>query len=216
MVMIAGQRPSSKPRRIEPATVDNTANNVANRNNQTANRNNQSANPPTTANQPKRSIQIFSSPDVARSSTQGEVQTRPIEVICGPAGEASVRCEGTLSEVGYIPLGIDLVFVFTGGRAADSKSACQRASRKLNIQTTCHLSRGEQVVSGDAPCAGDQGSTTAPKDPPPSGFPKDPPPSGFPKDSPSSSNLSRRSSPRHHIRAVQGASWFPRTCSWPT
>ena len=207
MVMIAGQRPSSKPRRIEPATVDNTANNVANRNNQTANRNNQSANPPTTANQPKRSIQIFSSPDVARSSTQGEVQTRPIEVICGPAGEASVRCEGTLSEVGYIPLGIDLVFVFTGGRAADSKSACQRASRKLNIQTTCHLSRGEQVVSGDAPCAGDQGSTTAPKDPPPS---------GFPKDSPSSSKLSRRSSPRHHIRAVQGASWFPRTCSWPT
>ena len=146
MVMIAGQRPSSKPRRIEPATVDNTANNVANRNNQTANRNNQSANPPTTANQPKRSIQIFSSPDVARRSTQGEVQTRPIEVICGPAGEASVRCEGTLSEVGYIPLGIDLVFVFTGGRAADSKSACQRASRKLNIQTTCHLSRGEQVV----------------------------------------------------------------------
>ena len=216
MVMIAGQRPSSKPRRIEPATVDNTANNVANRNNQTANRNNQSANPPTTANQPKRSIQIFSSPDVARSSTQGEVQTRPIEVICGPAGEASVRCEGTLSEVGYIPLGIDLVFVFTGGRAADSKSACQRASRKLNIQTTCHLSRGEQVVSGDAPCAGDQGSTTAPKDPPPSGFPKDSPPSGFPKDSPSSSKLSRRSSPRHHIRAVQGASWFPRTCSWPT
>ena len=216
MVMIAGQRPSSKPRRIEPATVDNTANNVANRNNQTANRNNQSANPPTTANQPKRSIQIFSSPDVARSSTQGEVQTRPIEVICGPAGEASVRCEGTLSEVGYIPLGIDLVFVFTGGRAADSKSACQRASRKLNIQTTCHLSRGEQVVSGDAPCAGDQGSTTAPKDPPPSGFPKDSPPSGFPKDSPSSSNLCRRSSPRHHIRAVQGASWFPRTCSWPT
>ena len=216
MVMIAGQRPSSKPRRIEPATVDNTANNVANRNNQTANRNNQSANPPTIANQPKRSIQIFSSPDVARSSTQGEVQTRPIEVICGPAGEASVRCEGTLSEVGYIPLGIDLVFVFTGGRAADSKSACQRASRKLNIQTTCHLSRGEQVVSGDAPCAGDQGSTTAPKDPPPSGFPKDSPPSGFPKDSPSSSNLSRRSSPRHHIRAVQGASWFPRTCSWPT
>ena len=207
MVMIAGQRPSSKPRRIEPATVDNTANNVANRNNQTANRNNQSANPPTTANQPKRSIQIFSSSDMARSSTQGEVQTRPIEVICGPAGEASVRCEGTLSEVGYIPLGIDLVFVFTGGRAADSKSACQRASRKLNIQTTCHLSRGEQVVSGDAPCAGDQGSTTAPKDPPPS---------GFPKDSPSSSNLSRRSSPRHHIRAVQGASWFPRTCSWPT
>ena len=207
MVMIAGQRPSSKPRRIEPATVDNTANNVANRNNQTANRNNQSANPPTTANQPKRSIQIFSSSDVARSSTQGEVQTRPIEVICGPAGEASVRCEGTLSEVGYIPLGIDLVFVFTGGRAADSKSACQRASRKLNIQTTCHLSRGEQVVSGDAPCAGDQGSTTAPKDPPPS---------GFPKDSPSSSKLSRRSSPRHHIRAVQGASWFPRTCSWPT
>ena len=146
MVMIAGQRPSSKPRRIEPATVDNTANNVANRNNQTANRNNQSANPPTTANQPKRSIQIFSSSDMARSSTQGEVQTRPIEVICGPAGEASVRCEGTLSEVGYIPLGIDLVFVFTGGRAADSKSACQRASRKLNIQTTCHLSRGEQVV----------------------------------------------------------------------
>ena len=103
MVMIAGQRPSSKPRRIEPATVDNTANNVANRNNQTANRNNQSANPPTTANQPKRSIQIFSSSDMARSSTQGEVQTRPIEVICGPAGEATVRCEGTLSEVGYIP-----------------------------------------------------------------------------------------------------------------
>ena len=215
MVMIAGQRPSSKPRRIEPATVDNTANNVANRNNQSANRNNQSANPPTTANQPKRSIQIFSSSDVARSSTQGEVQTRPIEVICGPAGEASLRCEGTLSEVGYIPLGIDLVFFFTGGRAADSKSACQRAARELNIQT-CHLSRGEQVVSGGAPCARDQGSTTAPKDPPPSGFPKDSPPSGFPKDSPSSSNLCRRSSPRHHIGAVQGASWFPRTCSWPT
>ena len=215
MVMIAGQRPSSKPRRIEPATVDNTANNIANRNNQSANRNNQSANPPTTANQPKRSIQIFSSPDVARSSTQGEVQTRPIEVICGPAGEASLRCEGTLSEVGYIPLGIDLVFFFTGGRAADSKSACQRAARELNIQSS-HLSRGEQVVSGGAPCAGDQGTTTAPKDPPPSGFPKDSPPSGFPKDSPSSSNLCRRSSPRHHIGAVQGASWFPRTCSWPT
>ena len=206
MVVIAGQRPSSKPRRIEPATVDNTANNVANRNNQSANRNNQSANPPTTANQPKRSIQIFSSSDVARSSTQGEVQTRPIEVICGPAGEASVRCEGTLSEVGYIPLGIDLVFFFTGGRAADSKSSCQHASRELNIQTS-YLSRGEQVVSGGAPCAGDQGTTTAPKDPPPS---------GFPKDSPSSSNLCRRSSPRHHIGAVQGASWFPRTCSWPT
>ena len=99
-----GQRPS-KPRRIEPASNHTTANNAANRNanNQAAN---SGANHPPAAprsNQPSatggRNLQIISSSDVARSSKQGEVQTRPIEVICGPGGEASVRCEGTLSEV---------------------------------------------------------------------------------------------------------------------
>ena len=105
-----GQRPSnqerpSKPRRIEPAS-SHTANNAANRNaaNQAISSNSASTHPPAPrSNQPSatagRSLQIISSSDVARSSNQGEVQTRPIEVICGPGGEASVRCEGTLSEV---------------------------------------------------------------------------------------------------------------------
>ena len=99
-----GQRPS-KPRRIEPAS-NHTANNVANRNanNQAISSNSAATHPPAPRpNQPSaaagRSLQIISSSDVARSSNQGEVQTRPIEVICGPGGEASVRCEGTLSEV---------------------------------------------------------------------------------------------------------------------
>ena len=98
-----GQRPS-KPRRIEPASNQTTANNAAanrNANSQAASSNSAANRPP---NQPSataagRSLQIISSSEVARSSNQGEVQTRPIEVICGPGGEASVRCEGTLSEV---------------------------------------------------------------------------------------------------------------------
>ena len=113
-----GQRPS-KPRRIEPAgnhtgnnvanhtanhTSNHTGNNVAKRNNHACSSNPVASHPPDPrANQPSsvaagaRSLQIISSSDVARSSNQRE--TRPIEVICGPGGEASVRCEGTLSEV---------------------------------------------------------------------------------------------------------------------
>ena len=109
-----GQRPS-KPRRIEPAgnhtgnnvanhTSNHTANHTAKRNNHACSSNPVANHPPDPrANQPSsvaagaRSLQIISSSDVARSSNQRE--TRPIEVICGPGGEASVRCEGTLSEV---------------------------------------------------------------------------------------------------------------------
>ena len=104
-----GQRPS-KPRRIEPASNHTAAanNQSANRNanNQAAASSNSGANHPPAAahsNPPSatggRSLQIISSSDVARSSKQGEGQTRPIEVICGPGGETSVRCEGTLTEV---------------------------------------------------------------------------------------------------------------------
>ena len=132
-----GQRPSnqerpSKPRRIEPAS-NHTATNAANRNaaNQAISSNSAATHPPAPRpNQPSatagRSLQIISSSDVARSSNQGEVQTRPIEVICGPGGEASVRCEGTLSEVKtHFSSKFYLICLLTGGCTPDSKSTCQ-------------------------------------------------------------------------------------------
>ena len=149
-----GQRPS-KPRRIEPAS-NHTGNNAAgnrNGNNQAISSNSAATHPPR-PNQPSatagRSLQIISSSDVARSSNQGE--TRPIEVICGPGGEASVRCEGTLSEVEtFFSSNFYLICLLTGGCTPDSKLACQWSSREFNLPTS-HLSRAEQAtwVSGAA------------------------------------------------------------------
>ena len=172
-----GQRPS-KPRRIEPASNHTTANNAANRNanNSQAASSNSGANhlpaprPPNQASATAagRSLQIISSSEVARSSNQGEVQTRPIEVICGPGGEASVRCEGTLSEVEslFCPT-CYLICLLTGGCTPDSKSTCQCSSREFNLSAS-HLSGAEQAtcVSGAAHgacvrrCSRSQGSSS--------------------------------------------------------
>ena len=166
-----GQRPS-KPRRIEPAgnhtgnnvanhtsnhTANHTGNNVAKRNNHACSSNPVANHPPDPrANQPSsvaagaRSLQIISSSDVARSSNQRE--TRPIEVICGPGGEASVRCEGTLSEVKDCFHSIFyLMSLSTGRRTPDSKSACQYSSREFLLSAS-HLTRVEPgtCVSGAA------------------------------------------------------------------